>query len=165
MADILDQLGTDIPDLESTEVPSSEASFDPLIVTDWLVEPRVNASLPCPLGFVCDETRQANCTNIRVVSLAYGFGDVHAGGFCPEGEDSLRLCPAGHFCPTAERLELCPSGFFCPHKTSIPEIVCQVSSANLLNVFILSKASRTPDTQSHARFNLVNRDVMLVQLL
>ena len=37
-------------------------------VTAWLVEPRWNASAPCPLGFVCDGERQANWTKIRDVS-------------------------------------------------------------------------------------------------
>ena len=45
-------------------------------ITDWLVEPLTDER--CALGFVCNETHQANCTNIRMVSLAYGFGDVHA---------------------------------------------------------------------------------------
>lgn len=59
-------------------------------ITDWLVEPLTDER--CALGFVCNETHQANCTNIRMVSLAYGFGDVHAGFWCRRGARDLRLC-------------------------------------------------------------------------
>ncbi len=93
----------------ATIVPSEiEWPPDPQVITDFLTVIRVNLSAPCPLGFVCDETRQANCTEIRIVSIGYGFGDVHAGGWCPEGLDGLQLCPVGHYCPTAEELILCP---------------------------------------------------------
>lgn len=62
---------------------------DPERVTEWLVEERLNATAPCPLGFVCEENRMANCTKIRAASVAYGFGDVHGGGYCPEGESGV----------------------------------------------------------------------------
>ena len=116
-----------LPDLSSAVVAVGEASSgvqtaspsqvtclpEPEVVTDWLVEVRLNASEPCPLGFVCDDTLQANCTNIRAVALAYGFGDVHAGAYCPEGVDGLQVCPAGAFCPTAETIYRCPGKISC----------------------------------------------------
>ena len=91
-----------------------------------LIEPRLNVTQPCPLGFICDGGRQANCTKIRAVPVAFLFGDVHAGGYCPLGSTTMILCPVGHYCPTPEIMLLCPEGYFCPHKTAIPEIVCQV---------------------------------------
>lgn len=101
---------------------------EPQDVTDWLVEYRLNGSAPCPLGFVCDDERVANCTKIRAVALTYGFGDVHAGAYCPEGKDGLQVCPAGSFCPTAEIQIPCPEGFYCPYKTFIPSIPCSKCS-------------------------------------
>ncbi len=82
---------------------------DPHEVTNWLVEFRSNTTRHCPLGYVCNQTHQASCTEIRLLSIAYGFGDVHAGGWCPEGRNQLLLCPVGHYCPTAEEIHLCPS--------------------------------------------------------
>jgi hypothetical protein len=94
---------------QETAYPSQPTWLpDPQDITDWLVEYRVNGSEPCPLGFVCDSERIANCTKIRAVTVAYGFGDVHAGDFCPEGKDGLQVCPAGYYCPTAEIQIPCP---------------------------------------------------------
>jgi len=101
--------------------------YNTSVVSEWLVEPRNSTDEPCPLGFVCDDENMANCTKIRIVSLAYGFGDVHAGFYCPEGEDGLLVCPVGHYCPLADVEEpiVCDDGYFCPHKTTEPAIKCR----------------------------------------
>jgi hypothetical protein len=116
-------------------VSSVAASFDTQVITNFLTESRLNATASCPLGFICDGLRQANCTNIRALTIAMGFGDVHGGGYCPEGVDTLQVCPVGHYCPTPEIKEPCPPGHFCPHKTAKPEIICQVRVATTRNSF------------------------------
>ena len=95
---------------EEQTISPSQGVFlpDPQEITDWLVEFRPNGTAPCPSGFVCDEERMANCTKIRLVALLYGFGDVHAGGYCPDGSNILQVCPAGSYCPTAETMITCP---------------------------------------------------------
>jgi len=92
-----------------------------------LIEDRTNQTAPCPLGFICDGSRMANCTKIRAVPVGFLFGDVHAGAYCPEGKDTMSICPVGHYCPTPEEMIECPAGYFCPHKTAIPAVRCQVS--------------------------------------
>jgi hypothetical protein len=119
-----------------TAVPSVEGSFDPQEITNNLIESRLDATASCPLGFICDGLRQANCTNIRAVTVAMGFGDVHGGGYCPEGVDTLQICPVGHYCPSPEIKEPCPPGYFCPHKTAKPEIICQVRVPTTRNAFV-----------------------------
>ncbi len=113
----------------ATGVSSVTASLNPQEIANNLIESRPNASASCPLGFICDGLRQANCTNIRALTIAMGFGDVHGGGYCPEGVDRLHICPVGHYCPTPEIKEPCPPGYFCPHKTAKPEIICEVRGA------------------------------------
>lgn len=90
----------------------------------FLLEPRVDSANGCPTGFICNDNQMSNCTNIRIVAVLYGFGDVHAGNYCPEGSTSLENCPAGFYCPDPATLEICPKNRYCPHKTEIPEIVC-----------------------------------------
>jgi len=98
-----------------------------MAISVMLIEPRLNPLEPCPLGYICEGIRQANCTKIRNVVSGYLFGDIHAGAYCPLGSDGIMNCPAGHYCPTAEIILECPEGYFCPHKTAIPDIVCKVS--------------------------------------
>eukprot|EP00977_Amphora_coffeiformis_P015413 scaffold4510_cov183-Amphora_coffeaeformis.AAC.98 len=93
-------------------------------VADFLRESRPSPSEPCPTGFICSADEMANCTKLRIVAVLFGFGDVHAGSYCPLGVDGLLNCPVGFYCETPETLTPCPSGKFCPHKTLIPEIDC-----------------------------------------
>jgi len=93
-------------------------------ISDNLLEPR-NDLASCPAGFICEEELQSNCTRIRIVTAAvFGFGDVHAGMWCPDNETQYRNCPVGHYCPNPDELILCPPGMFCPHKTRQPDISC-----------------------------------------
>jgi hypothetical protein len=120
----------------ATGVSSVAASLNPQEIASNLIETRRNATASCPLGFICDGLRQANCSNIRALTVAMGFGDVHGGGYCPAGNDTLQICPVGYYCPTPEIKEPCPPGYFCPHKTAKPEIICQVRVATTSNAFV-----------------------------
>lgn len=94
---------------------------------EWLREPRNNSTVGCPLGYICSTSGandMANCTRIRIAAVIYGFGDIHAGSFCPADEVYLRNCPIGYYCPNPSTMIPCPEGYFCPHKTSKPEIPC-----------------------------------------
>ena len=93
-------------------------------ISDNLLEPRTDLA-NCPAGFICEEEMQSNCTRIRIATAGvFGFGDVHAGMWCPDNETQYRNCPVGHYCPSPDELILCPQGMFCPHKTLQPEITC-----------------------------------------
>lgn len=113
----LEDLGELGPLLQQGELSQSD-------VAEYLREPRPSSEQPCPTGFICNIDEMANCTRVRIVSVLFGFGDVHAGSFCPYGEDRLLNCPVGFYCENAETITSCPSKFFCPHKTLVPEINC-----------------------------------------
>jgi len=65
------------------------------VIEHALVQEKSNGT--CPLGFICNETTMVNCTILRGVSLLYGFGDLHAGSYCPEEEDAYTNCPKVRF--------------------------------------------------------------------
>ena len=127
--------GVNLDELEPTSFFGPEDLDDllPLIqdgtltsedVQNFLLEDRNDTASGCPLGYICGEEKMANCTLVRISSVVLGFGDIHAGAYCPEGEERLLNCPVGHFCETPETLQICPKGKFCPHKTFMPEIDC-----------------------------------------
>jgi ABC-type multidrug transport system ATPase subunit len=82
----------------------------------------------CPIGFLCDADRKANCTILRGLPISLGFGDIHAGLMCPANVSDYRNCPVGKYCPTPELVFECPEGKFCPHKTAEPTIDCNQCS-------------------------------------
>lgn len=80
----------------------------------------------CPAGFMCEKNKMMSCDAARKIPIDAGYGDVHAGSYCPEGSSGLVYCPTGKYCNltnmTAARP--CPSGFFCPLKTEAPKMRC-----------------------------------------
>lgn len=53
-----------------------------------------NASLG---AFSCDEMA-------RIALVEYGFGNVLAGTYCPEGETEVLNCGVGGYCPDSVRI-------------------------------------------------------------
>jgi hypothetical protein len=106
----------------------------------------------CASGFVCNSTHQASCEEIREAAIhTFGFGDIHAGSYCPEGIPYYLNCKVGHYCPDSVSYSIsaeegistlcnscvslftpkpqtqqltCPPGYFCPDKTAVPSIAC-----------------------------------------
>jgi len=80
----------------------------------------------CAAGYMCQNNLKMSCAEARAVPVNAGYGDIHAGSFCPEGSTGLKFCPQGSYCPSPDMtVELvCPEGNFCPMKTEFPTIAC-----------------------------------------
>lgn len=93
----------------------------------------------CPLGVICsvDGTdRNKSCNEIREQAKKEGFGDIHAGLYCPQGRTGYENCPAGSYCLTPSVLQPCPQGYFCPYKTSEYKIKCPLCEEGAENMAI-----------------------------
>lgn len=56
----------------------------------------------CPAGFICNGTHQASCEDIRRAAIEkLGFGDIHAGAYCPKGSPYYLICDVGFYCPNS----------------------------------------------------------------
>ena len=61
----------------------------------------------CPSGFICSPTGELeSCDAIRQRAIESGWGDIHAGMYCPANYAGLWNCPVGHYCPDSVRLVL-----------------------------------------------------------
>ena len=64
-----------------------------------------NSTTPCPAGYTCaelgDESLGAfSCDEMaRIAVEEFGFGNVLAGTWCPEGNTSVLNCKVGGYCP------------------------------------------------------------------
>lgn len=87
-----------------------------------LILPRPEEFETCPLGFICSETSVTHCLELQeTLTDFYQVGNLMGGIYCAEGEDKLKNCDLGHFCPTPDVQSVCPDGYFCPHKTQTLE--------------------------------------------
>ena len=63
------------------------------------------SSEPCPAGYTCtamggQSLGAFSCDEMaRIAVEEFGFGDVLAGAYCPEGETGVLNCPVGGYCP------------------------------------------------------------------
>jgi ABC-type lipoprotein export system ATPase subunit len=120
--------GVSLADLST--LSTEDVANDPALIANIhtaLIEDNPNADGFCPNGFICNPmntTEIANCTRIRQLAVLWGLGDVHAGSWCPDGDDRYLNCPAGYYCAQPDRYAECPAGYYCPHKTAVPEIRC-----------------------------------------
>lgn len=64
---------------------------------------------PCPAGFACTVMGNSSfgafsCDEMaRIAAEEFGFGDVLAGTYCPEGEMGVLNCEVGGYCPDSVR--------------------------------------------------------------
>ena len=61
-----------------------------------------------------------SCKEARQIPIDAGFGDIHAGTFCPFMSFGLMICPIGFYCNSTDMTQAfpCPAGKFCPYKVS-----------------------------------------------
>jgi len=66
------------------------------------------------------DNRQMSCKEARQIPIDAGFGDIHAGTYCPPLSFGLVICPQGFYCNSTDMTEAlpCPAGMFCPYKVS-----------------------------------------------
>ena len=75
--------------------------------------------MSCPLGYICtdDGSKKFPCKTIQEKALKqFRIGDVYAGIYCPEGENVIKNCDEGYYCPDPSTKLMCPSKYYCPHK-------------------------------------------------
>jgi hypothetical protein len=64
-----------------------------------------NSTTPCPAGYTCAELGEKSlgaysCDEMaRIAVEEFGFGNVLAGTWCPEGNTSVLNCQVGGYCP------------------------------------------------------------------
>jgi len=81
----------------------------------------MSSASTCPAGYICDPAirdSQFSCAELQQKPVQWGYGNLHAGLYCPENVDEYQNCPAGYYCETPSEKVACPSGYFCPHKTA-----------------------------------------------
>jgi len=87
-----------------------------------------NRTDPCPAGSTCASMGNASfgafsCDELaRIAVDEFGFGNVLAGTWCPEGEMDVLNCPVGGYCPNSTTRVDCTAGMFCPYKTYKPTL-------------------------------------------
>mmetsp|Transcript_5854 Transcript_5854/g.12411 ORF Transcript_5854/g.12411 Transcript_5854/m.12411 type:complete len:718 (-) Transcript_5854:1542-3695(-) len=81
----------------------------------------------CEAGYICKDNHKMSCKDVRQIPIDQGYGDIHAGSFCPEGSSDLLFCKQGHYCPADDMSvsKPCEAGYFCPLKTSKPSLRCK----------------------------------------
>mmetsp|Transcript_27613 Transcript_27613/g.55261 ORF Transcript_27613/g.55261 Transcript_27613/m.55261 type:complete len:1005 (-) Transcript_27613:1103-4117(-) len=95
------------------------------ICFDGDMSSRDGAVRECEAGYMCQHNRKMSCAAAHRAALDAGYGDVHAGSYCPPGSSGLRFCPQGSYCPAdMSTVRPCPAGFFCPLKTKTPTLRC-----------------------------------------
>ena len=107
--------------IKSKDVNKKISAFFGTLSQQW-IEPLPEGSASCPLGFICKATTMTNCSVIRGLPIAYGFGDIHAGIWCPETtppqHSELLFCPFGYYCPQPDQKFPCGHNYHCIKKSS-----------------------------------------------
>jgi len=96
----------------------------------------------CEAGSMCHGGHKMSCQDARKVPIDAGYGDLHAGSYCPAGSSGMVFCEQGNYCNATNMTQSlpCPEGFFCPLKTSDPTIICKGcnkgATSLMSNVFV-----------------------------
>jgi len=99
---------------------------------------RDGAVRECEAGYMCQHNRKMSCAVAHRAALDAGYGDVHAGSYCPPGSSGLRFCPQGSYCPADMSTVLpCPAGYFCPLKTRTPTLRCRGCPPGATEIVVL----------------------------
>ena len=111
-------------------LPEDPAEIRPLLVEQYdATTPSGDRRFACELGYICNDHERVRCSDLQLLHQMQGFGNIHAGLWCPYGVDQYMNCPVGFYCPDPVTKTQCPEGMFCPHKTAVPAIQCRYCKA------------------------------------